>query len=92
MAGGDGQEPCLTATLVTAAGYAVGEVLTFLDGGTPETVGGAVEVTGAGRLRRRTWPPHPACDCTSRRRRTPPRRTPDPSEAAPDSPDPGPVG
>ncbi|GIG85873.1 hypothetical protein [Plantactinospora endophytica] len=92
LAAGGGQEPCLTSTLVAAVGYAVSEVLAFLDGGTPDTVGGAVEVTGAGRLRRRTWPPHPACDCTSRRRGTPPRRTPDPSEAATDSPDPGSVG
>ncbi|MDW5330391.1 hypothetical protein [Plantactinospora sp. KLBMP9567] len=90
LAGGDGQEPCLTATLVTAAGYAVGEVLTFLDGGTPETVGGAVEVTGAGRLRRRTWPPHPACGCTVRRRGTPPRRAPRAPETPPGSPDPDP--
>ncbi|MFY1675338.1 hypothetical protein ACN27G_36305 [Plantactinospora sp. WMMB334] len=65
----DGPEPCLTATLITAVGYAVSEVLAFLDGGTPETVGGAVEVTAAGRLRRRSWPPHPRCDCTGQRRR-----------------------
>ncbi|GAB3969751.1 hypothetical protein V1634_21570 [Plantactinospora veratri] len=96
LAAGDGQEPCLTSTLVTAVGYAVGEVLTFLDGGTPETVGGAVEVTGAGRLRRRTWPPHPACGCTRRRRGTPSRRaprppeTPRPPEAPPRSADPDP--
>ncbi|MEQ4303310.1 hypothetical protein ABNF97_18305 [Plantactinospora sp. B6F1] len=86
LAGGDGPEPCLTSTLVTAVGYAVGEVLTFLDGGTPETVGGAVEVTGAGRLRRRTWPPHPACGCAARRRGTPPRRV---RRVPPRSPEPG---
>ncbi|MFY1690020.1 PqqD family protein [Plantactinospora sp. WMMB782] len=83
LAAGDGQEPCLTSTLLAAVGYAVGEVLTFLDGGTPETVGGAVEVTGHGRLRRRSWPPHPACDCTARRRRTAARRTPPPSRTPP---------
>ena len=42
--------------------------LTQLDGGTPETLGGAAEVTSAGRFRHRSWPPHPSCRCSRRRR------------------------
>ncbi|MFK3982999.1 hypothetical protein ACI2K4_21805 [Micromonospora sp. NPDC050397] len=60
-------QACSTPTLIAAVGYAAGEVLTFLDGGTPETVGAAVEIRTPGRFRRRTWPPHPACGCSSRR-------------------------
>ncbi|SCG53799.1 hypothetical protein [Micromonospora coxensis] len=61
-------QACGTATLLCAVGYAVGEALTQLDGGTPETLGCAVEIGAAGRFRRRIWPPHPACDCFGRRR------------------------
>ncbi|WP_112731520.1 TOMM precursor leader peptide-binding protein, partial [Micromonospora noduli] len=53
-----------TGTLLVACGYAVAEALTQLDGGQPETLGGAMEITGAGRFRRRGWPPHPACGCS----------------------------
>jgi bacteriocin biosynthesis cyclodehydratase domain-containing protein len=56
-------EPCATATALTAAGLTTGEVLSWLDGDTPTTVGAIVEVTAPGRLRRRSWPPHPRCDC-----------------------------
>jgi len=66
LAAGTAPEPCLVTTLITAVGYAVSEVLAFLEGGTAETVGGAVEVCGPGRVRRRTWPPHPACGCARR--------------------------
>ncbi|MFI0792257.1 hypothetical protein ACH4OY_06085 [Micromonospora rubida] len=59
---------CGTATLLAAVGYAVAEALAHLDGGTPETLGCAVEVTSPGRLRRRTWPPHPSCRCAGRGR------------------------
>ncbi|WIM95808.1 hypothetical protein ACTOB_007945 [Actinoplanes oblitus] len=62
-------EPCTVATVLTATGFATAEVLTFLDGGTPETLGAAVEITAPGRSRRRSWPPHPNCDCRRRRRR-----------------------
>lgn len=64
-----GAEPCAVATLLAATAYATGEVLAFLDGGTPETVGAAVEIAAPGRFRRRTWVPHPACACQQRRRR-----------------------
>src|SRR5919107_156279 len=59
----DDAEPCGVATVLAAAAYATGEVLTFLDGGSPETLGAAVEIPTPGRFRRRTWPPHPACGC-----------------------------
>ncbi len=66
--GGPGAvEPCTATTLLAAAAYASAEVLAHLDGGRPETVGATVDVTAAGRLRRRTWPPHPACGCGRRR-------------------------
>jgi hypothetical protein len=68
LAAGNAPEPCLTSTLIAAVGYATGEILAFLDGAVPETLGGAVEVAGPGRVRRRTWPPHPACGCGPRRR------------------------
>ncbi|MDI6099618.1 hypothetical protein QLQ12_13530 [Actinoplanes sp. NEAU-A12] len=64
-----GAEPCAVATLLAATAYAVAEVLTFLDGAAPETLGAAVEIAAPGRIRRRTWPPHPGCGCQKRRRR-----------------------
>jgi bacteriocin biosynthesis cyclodehydratase domain-containing protein len=56
-----------TGTLFAAIGYAVTEALAHLDGGEPETLGGAMEISGAGRFRRRGWPPHPACECSRSR-------------------------
>ncbi|MGQ5261811.1 TOMM precursor leader peptide-binding protein [Micromonospora sp. ZYX-F-536] len=56
-----------TGTLLAATGYALAEALTQLDGGSPETLGGAMEIVGAGRFRRRGWPPHPACGCSGSR-------------------------
>ena len=61
-------EPCGIPTLIAAIGYAAGEVLGFLDGGAPQTVGAAVEIRTPGQFRRRVWPPHPACGCGTRRR------------------------
>jgi hypothetical protein len=69
-------ELCATATALAAAGFAVAEVLSYLDGrvagrgaGEPQTLGATVEIAAPGRHRRRTWPPHPRCDCTRRPRR-----------------------
>ncbi|MGW4466602.1 hypothetical protein [Micromonospora sp. NPDC004704] len=62
-------QACSTPTLLAAVGYAAGEVLAFLDGGVPETIGAAVEIRTPGRFRRRTWPPHPDCGCGTRRRK-----------------------
>jgi bacteriocin biosynthesis cyclodehydratase domain-containing protein len=68
-----GREPCAATTLLSAAGLAAGEVLRWLDGETPTTVGAIVEVTGPGQTRRRSWPPHPRCHCFRGTRR--PRRS-----------------
>lgn len=67
LAGGAGSESCSVATLLAAVAYALTEILALLDGEVPETVGGAVEINAAGRHRRRAWPPHPGCDCGTRR-------------------------
>ncbi|MEH1168015.1 TOMM precursor leader peptide-binding protein [Micromonospora sp. CPCC 205539] len=56
-----------TGTLLAATGYALAEALAQLDGGSPETLGGAMEISDAGRFRRRGWPPHPACGCSRSR-------------------------
>jgi hypothetical protein len=60
--------PCTVATLLIATGYATDEVLRYLDGGTPQTVGTTIEIAGPGQEWRRSWPSHPACDCARRRR------------------------
>ncbi|MCW3839400.1 TOMM precursor leader peptide-binding protein [Micromonospora yasonensis] len=67
LAADDGEQACAATTRLAAAAYAVAEALAHLDGGTPETLGCAVEVAGAGRFRRRQWPPHPSCGCSGRR-------------------------
>jgi hypothetical protein len=59
----DVTEPCAVTTLLAATAFATAEALTFLDGGRPETTGATVEITTPGRVRRRTWPPHPECPC-----------------------------
>lgn len=64
--GGDPSQPCAVTTALIAVGYATDEVLTFLDGGVPQTIGTTIEIAGPGRERRRTWPPHPRCGCTRR--------------------------
>ncbi|WP_045740007.1 thiamine biosynthesis protein ThiF [Actinoplanes rectilineatus] len=59
----DTAEPCTVTTLLAATAYAVAEALAFLDGGIPGTTGSSVEISAPGRIRRRTWPPHPDCPC-----------------------------
>jgi ThiF family protein len=66
--GGTAPEPCGVATVLAATAYAMAEALAFLDGGVPETLGAAVEITAPGRFRRRTWPSHPGCGCARRPR------------------------
>lgn len=56
-------EPCESAVAALGAAITVREVLEHLDGGDPESLGGTVEVTRTGRIRRRSWTPHPACGC-----------------------------
>ncbi|WP_089155097.1 hypothetical protein [Micromonospora sp. NBS 11-29] len=64
----DPAEPaCAATTRLAAVAFAAAEALAHLDGGTPETLGCAVEIRGAGRLRRRRWSPHPSCGCSGRR-------------------------
>ncbi|GAA2682452.1 ThiF family adenylyltransferase [Actinoplanes palleronii] len=69
--GPDAAEPCTVATVLSATGQATAEVLEFLDGGTPATLGAAIEITAPGRTRRRAWPPHPGCSCHRRGYRFP---------------------
>jgi len=56
-------EPCAVTTLLSATAFATAEALAFLDEGSPQTAGATVELTAPGRVRRRTWTPHPACPC-----------------------------
>ncbi|MEV0457823.1 hypothetical protein [Catellatospora methionotrophica] len=63
-----GGDPCSAATRLTAAGFAAAEVLAYLDGAEPTTIGTTVEIDGVLPWRRRTWSPHPSCDCARRRR------------------------
>jgi hypothetical protein len=59
----DGIQPCTVAVLLAATAFATEEALAYLDGGRPQTLGAAVEITGPGRTRRRQWASHPACRC-----------------------------
>ena len=46
------------------AGVAALQALAFLDGNDPATIDGTLEIQLPDwRLRRRSWPPHPECDC-----------------------------
>ena len=68
LAADDPDQACAASTVLAAVAYAAAEALAHLDGGTPETLGCAVEIAGAGRFRRRVWPPHPSCGCAGNRR------------------------
>ena len=63
LPGAAGEEPCTVATLLAATAYAVGEILLFLDGDVPRTLGATAEITVPGAVRRRSWAPHPECSC-----------------------------
>jgi hypothetical protein len=53
-----------TSLCVATAGLATGQALAYLDGFAPETVNGTFEwMLPNWRLRRRTWTPHPRCNC-----------------------------
>ncbi|MFU8871979.1 TOMM precursor leader peptide-binding protein [Micromonospora sp. SL4-19] len=67
LAADDTERPCAVTTRLAAVAYAVAEALAHLDGDAPETLGCAVEIGAAGRIRRRQWPPHPSCGCSGRR-------------------------
>jgi hypothetical protein len=52
------------ALATVVAGLGAVQVLDFLDGGSPAAVDGALEMYPPDwRVRRRSWPVHPACDC-----------------------------
>ncbi|PRY15117.1 TOMM precursor leader peptide-binding protein [Kineococcus rhizosphaerae] len=56
--------PADAATARAVAGLAALQVLTFLDGARPSTVGASLELLlPEGRVRQRWWRPHPACGC-----------------------------
>ncbi|MFI5494775.1 hypothetical protein [Actinoplanes sp. NPDC051859] len=73
-------EPCAAATVLAATAYAVAQVLEFIDGQKPATEGAEIEIGAPGRIRRRSWVPHPWCFCVGTRGRsaqggrTPPHR------------------
>ena len=61
--------PVSDAALATiVAGAAVVQALAYLDGGEPATIEGTLEVhLPDWRLRRRSWPMHPDCECAGER-------------------------
>jgi hypothetical protein len=64
----DVTEAGAAATVLAAASYAAAEVLRYIDGDTPHTLGVTIELAAPGVERRRTWSPHPGCDCLRSRR------------------------
>lgn len=62
-----GMDACALTTALSGAAFAADEVLAYLDGRGPRTDGAAVELRRPGEIRRRSWPPHPRCDCRRRR-------------------------
>jgi hypothetical protein len=59
-----GAEPSHLVLAVAVAAQAALQVLELLEGGTPASVGGSLELELPGwRWRRRTWPAHPGCHC-----------------------------
>lgn len=58
------RQPIPPALVAWAAAVATVQVLSFLSGGAPETLGATLEVgTGDHAMRLRSWPAHPACGC-----------------------------
>ncbi len=52
------------AVAAALAGLAAMQALSFLDGGRPSSIEGALHLQPPdGQVRRRSWPPHPDCDC-----------------------------
>jgi bacteriocin biosynthesis cyclodehydratase domain-containing protein len=64
---GVGADGCPLATVLSSAAFAADEVLAYLDGRRTRTDGASVELRRPGDLRRRSWPPHPRCDCRRQR-------------------------
>jgi bacteriocin biosynthesis cyclodehydratase domain-containing protein len=58
------EEPCDVVLATLAASLAALQCLAHLDGRPASATGASLELGLAdGRLRRRTWPAHPRCDC-----------------------------
>jgi hypothetical protein len=56
--------PSDVAVCTIAAGFAVAQALSLLDGESPTTLDATIEMTLPDwRMRRRTRPSHPDCDC-----------------------------
>lgn len=64
----DAAQPCTVATALAATARATDEVLRYLDGGAPRSIGTTIEISGPGRERLRKWPAHPRCGCAGRGR------------------------
>ncbi len=65
---GDEPAPVSIATITACTGFAAGQVLAYIDGGSVATVGGSFEINASMPARRRSWTPHPRCDCRVRPR------------------------
>ncbi len=59
--------PLGVTTLLVVTGYAAEEVLAYVDGDTPQTLGTTIEISAPGREIRHSWPAHPDCGCAHRR-------------------------
>jgi hypothetical protein len=56
--------PADVALATAIGGVAALQALAFLDGGDPATIDGTLEMhLPDWRIRRRSWPTHPDCDC-----------------------------
>jgi hypothetical protein len=64
--GTDLAESVTVATALAGAAFAAFEVLTYVDGGLPTTLGATVEIIEPGRSLRRQWSQHPSCWCRRR--------------------------
>lgn len=63
-----GGTPAAAAVSTVVAGAAAMQALDFLDGESPATVDGTLELHAPDwRIRRRSWPVHPDCDCAADR-------------------------
>jgi hypothetical protein len=59
-----GASPCDGVLAVAVASQAALQVLQLLEGGSPASIGGTLELALPGwRWRRRSWPQHPGCPC-----------------------------
>jgi len=61
--------PIAIATVTIAVGMAAGQVLAYVDGGPVATFGASFEINAGAPPRRRSWAPHPRCDCRGHRSR-----------------------